>query len=216
MIKDIHAELRERGWFHMPSAGAKQFHALAASFGEVVHKTDVRVKPESRGLVTSAQELDFHTDHSKVDYVAWLCVNPANEGGETILADARKALSLLSSNDQKILETITLEEHCMFRDDLRQAPLLSNINGKPKFYYSHWLVDENMSDQQRYVFNAFRRAVATIPFDEFKLHHDDILVVDNSRILHGRRAIKDPSRELKRLWIKSTSNTIGENYANAN
>lgn len=215
-VKEMRTELRDRGWFHMPSAGVKQFLALTASLGKVIHKTDVFVKPESRALVTSDQELDFHTDHSKVDYVAWLCIKPAKEGGETILADARKALSFLNSRDQKILETVMLKEHCMFENDSHQSPLVSYINGRLRFYYSFWLVDKNMSDRQSRAFNAFRRAVSAVPFDEFKLRHNDILIVDNSCILHGRRAILDPSRQLKRLWIQSISKPMGENHANTN
>ena len=218
MIENMRVELREYGWFHMPSVGARKFLALATSLGTVVHKTDVVIKPESQALVTSERALDFHTDHSMVDYVAWLCVKPADEGGETILADARKAWLLLDSSDQQILETVMLKEHAMFENDSLQSPLVSNVNGRLEFYYSFWLVDKNMSDQQNRAFDAFRRAVSAVSFHEFKMHRGDILIVDNSCILHGRRAIKDPSRKLKRLWISSTPiNLIREEYhANTN
>ncbi len=217
-IEDMQTKLHEHGWFHLPSAGAQNFFGLTAVLGEIIHRTDVVVKSESRGLVTSTQSLDFHTDHSKAEYIAWLCVQPDEEGGETILADARKAFHLLDSGDQKTLETVMLKEHDMFKNDQLQSPLVSMINGRPKFYYSFWLVDKNMSDEHRKAFDAFRRAVATIPFHEFKLRCNDILIVDNSFILHGRRTIKDSSRHLKRLWIRSTFNSQirGENYANAN
>ena len=195
--------LREHGWFHLPYAGESGFIELTASLGEVIHVTDVVVKPESRGLVTSFKPLDFHTDHSKVDYVAWLCRKPDAEGGNTILADARKAFSLLQESERKMLESVMLTEHHMFENDPAQTPLVSWGNGIPRFYYSFWLASDDMSPPQRRAFDAFRRAVATIPFHEFKLQDDDVLVVDNSFILHGRRAIKDPNRSLKRFWIKS-------------
>ena len=204
-IEDAHVRLRERGWCHIPSAGAQKFQALAMSLGAVVHETDVAVKPDNRGLVTSAEALDFHTDHSLVDYVAWLCIRPADKGGETILANAREALALLSSADQKILQTVMLKEHAVFENDQLQCPLVSNINGIPGFYYSFWLVDKNLPGEQRRAFDAFRQAVCKVPFDELTLLRDDVLVVNNSYILHGRRAIKDSRRQLKRVWIRSTS-----------
>lgn len=204
--KDMREKLRECGWFHLPSAGEEKFLALVTALGEVIHKTEVAVKPESPGLVTSDKPLDFHTDHSKADYVAWLCIKPDAEGGETILADARKAFSLLGSDDQQILKTVMLKEHHMFDCDPLRSPLVSNINGMLKFYYSFWLADKNMSKRQNLAFNAFRRAVSTIPCQEFKLRCHDILIVDNSFILHGRRAIKSPNRQLKRFWIRSTFN----------
>lgn len=215
MTNDMHEELCERGWLHIPSAGEQEFFALAASLGKIIHQTDVVIKPESRGLVTSDKALDFHTDHSLVDYVAWLCVKPAKKGGETILADARDAFSLLDRSDQKILETVILKEHQMFENDPLQSPLVSKTNGQVKFYYSFWLADKNMKAKQRQAFDAFRRAVAKAHFHEFKLDFNDILVVNNSYILHGRRAIFDQSRRLKRLWIHSLS-TTGENHAITN
>jgi len=40
---------------------------------------------------------------------------------------------------------------------------------------------------------------------EFLLEKDDVLVIDNKRMLHGRTVIGDPPiRTLKRYWIKST------------
>lgn len=195
--------LRQHGWFHLSCAGGDLFSTLVNSLGNVIHTTDVVVKPESKGLVTSAKPLDFHTDHSKADYVAWLCKEPDASGGNTILADARKAFALLSVDDKKALQTVMLTEHQMFEDDPLQSPLVSLVRGRLKFYYSFWLVDKNLPPQQRKAFDAFRRAVATISFVEFKLQRDDILIVDNSVILHGRRAIKCHNRRLKRFWIHS-------------
>ena len=200
----MHATLRDSGWFHLPAAGEDAFFALTASLGSVVYETDVSVRKQGRGLVTSEKPLDFHTDHSRVEYVAWLCIAADEHGGETILSDAWKALALLSADDKKMLESVMLKEHAVFAGDLREYPLLSTVNGKLKCYYSFWLADDNMPTSHRRAFNAFRRAVADVQFHEFKLQCNDILIVDNARILHGRRRIKDPSRQLKRFWISST------------
>ncbi len=217
-IKTIPAALHEHGWLRIPAAGAQKFIEFAALLGEVIHQTEVMIKPKSRGLVTSAQPLDFHTDHSKADYVAWLCEKPATEGGETLLADAREAFLLLDKHERKTLEAVMLKEHRMFAGDPLCSPLVSNNSGRIRFYYSFWLADKEMPRQQRQAFDAFRRALATIPYYEFKLQQDDILIVDNSFILHGRRAIKDSSRQLRRFWIRSThkNQPTGENHATAN
>ncbi len=204
-IEDVRVKLRKYGWVHMPSSGEQDFLELSAFLGKVIHETDVVVNLEKRGLVTSDKALDFHTDHTMASYIAWLCVKPATKGGETILADARKAFSLLDSEDQKVIQTVMLKEHQMFENDPLQSPLVSSVNGTIKFYYSFWLADKNMKPEQRRAFDAFRRAVSAIPFHEFKLCRNDILIVDNSHILHGRRAIHDRSRRLKRLWIHSTT-----------
>lgn len=217
-VKDMRVKLCERGWFHMQSATEEILFSLTVSLGSVVNETDVSVRKESRGLVTSDKALDFHTDHSLVDYVAWLCIKPDHRGGDTILADARDAFALLNDDEKKTLESVMLKEHAVFENDPGAAPLVSNANGKLRFYYSFWLADKRMSPDCRRAFDAFRRAVADAPFHQFKLRCNDILIVDNSRILHGRRPIKDPSRRLKRLWICSTPlHSINEVYhENAN
>lgn len=216
----MRVKLRERGWFHMHSATGNMFSALAESLGSVVYETDVSVREESRGLVTSDKALDFHTDHSLVDYVAWLCIKSDDRGGDTILTDARDAFALLNDSDKKTLESVMLKEHAVFENDPGAAPLVSKNNGKLKFYYSFWLADKRMPPDCRRAFDAFRRAVADAPFHQFKLRCNDILIVDNSRILHGRRPIKDPSRRLKWLWICSTplhsTNEVHHERANRN
>lgn len=203
-VRDMRVKLRERGWFHMRSATGNMLSLLAESLGSVVYETDVSVRKESRGLVTSDKALDFHTDHSLVDYVAWLCIRADDRGGDTILADARDAFALLNDDDKKTLESVMLKEHAVFENDPGAAPLVSKKHGELKFYYSFWLADKRMSSDCRRAFDAFRRAVSSAPFHRFKLRRNDILIVDNSRILHGRMPIKDPSRRLKRLWICST------------
>jgi len=202
-VDEARATLKERGWFHMQSATEDLFLSLTASLGSVVYETDVSVRKESRGLVTSDKALDFHTDHSLVDFVAWLCITPDARGGDTILADARDAFALLDDEDKKTLESVMLKEHAVFENDPGAAPLVSRANGELKFYYSFWLADKRMPPDCRRAFDAFRCAVSRVPFQRFKLRRNDVLVVDNSRILHGRMPIKDPSRRLKRLWIRS-------------
>lgn len=203
-ISDMGAKLREDGWLHLPAAGARLFHQLTSALGEVIHTTDVAVKPASHGMVVSDRALDFHTDHSKADYVAWLCIRPAERGGETILTDARQAYAQLDAGVQQTLATVMLKEHRMFEGDPASSPLVFTAGGTLHFYYSFWLADKTMPEPQRQAFDAFRRAVARAPCHEFKLQHDDVLIVDNSFMLHGRRAIQSQNRRLTRCWIRST------------
>jgi len=175
--------------------------AIAAELGEVIHVTDVKVNPKSRALVTSARALDFHTDHARADYVAWLCIDQADDGGETILADAEAAYLRLSPGERHALSGIHLREHKVFADDEDFRPLVIVENGEAKFYYSFWLVEDNLSSTQKDALTRFRRILSECQIAEIKLRPDDVLVVDNARILHGRRAFSGEKRFLKRYWI---------------
>ena len=196
------SKLRDNGYAVIKGAGNSGMNLVAAELGEVIHITDVKIDRKSRGLVTSARALDFHTDHSRADYVMWHCIRQADNGGETILADANAAYFRLLPNERQMLASIQLYEHSVFSDDDESHPLVTEENKKKKFYYSFWLVDEsNLQPAQKKALVHFQANLSDCQIAEFKLEPDDALVIDNSWILHGRRAISDERRFLKRFWV---------------
>lgn len=195
-------ELRERGYALLKAAGQSALDNVVAQLGEVIQVTEVRSNPNTRALVTSARALDFHTDHPKADYIAWLCVEQADSGGESILADAEMAFNRLPPDERERLADIRLFEHKVFPDDADSRPLLSVADGKRKFYYSFWLVEDDLPPDQKTALRSFQRAVPECQVAELKLREDDILVVDNTRMLHGRRAFAGDKRHLRRFWIR--------------
>lgn len=186
----------------MEGVASNGMDVIAAELGEVIHVTDVKVNPKSRALVTSARALDFHTDHPKADYVAWLCIDQADDGGETILADAEAAYLRMLPWERHALSGIRLREHKVFTDDEDCRPLVVVKNGEPRFYYSFWLVKDNLSSVQKDALTRFQRILPECRVAEIKLRPDDVLVVDNTRMLHGRRAFSGEKRFLKRYWIR--------------
>lgn len=58
-------ELLVNGFIHLPSQTETQLNDLLKLLGQVILTTDVVVKSESKGMVTSDRALDFHTDHHK-------------------------------------------------------------------------------------------------------------------------------------------------------
>ena len=174
---------------------------VVAKLGDILHVTDVKVDLKSKSLVTSNRALDFHTDHPRADYIVWHCIEQSEVGGETILADAEKGYLQLSSKEQKWLSTIRLFEYKVFPDDEDSYPLVSVRNNRIRFYYSYWLVDNDLSINQREALTRFRIFLAKSKIAEFRLCSDDVLVVDNTRIFHGRRSFLGNQRFLKRYWV---------------
>jgi len=199
--------LWKEGYALVEGAASDGLDAIAAQLGEVIHVTDVKVSPKGKALVTSARALDFHTDHPKADYVAWLCIDQADDGGETILADAEAAYLRLSLEERRALFGIHLFEHKVFTDDGDFRPLVAAKNGKTRFYYSFWLVKDNLSSVQKDALKRLQRILPECQFAEIRLRPDDVLVVDNTRILHGRRAFSGERRFLKRYWISRYPST---------
>lgn len=197
----IFDKLYEEGYMYVEGAASSGMDAIASELGEIIYVTDVKINPKNRALVTSACALDFHTDHPKADYVAWLCINQSDDGGETILADAEMAYLQLSHGERRTLSDIYLFEHKIFIDDKDFCPLVTIENNRINFYYSYWLINDNLSSIQKDVLMHFREILSECQIAEIKLCPDDVLVVDNRRILHGRHAFCGDKRFLKRYWI---------------
>lgn len=205
-------ELNSKGFVHLLNQTEEQLQKHLGELGEIIFTTDVKVKPNSRPLVTSERALDFHTDHHKAKYIAWHCHQQTDKGGESILLDAEKIYSQLSVDDQKSLEQIHLFEHKIFPDDKESNPLVSVSDRQKKFYYSFWLVSDN--DKQNPALQEFQRLIKSADPVKLTLQKSDILIVDNHRIFHGRTAIEgSKDRYLKRYWINNTlnKNTDGNN-----
>lgn len=194
-------KLSDTGFLHLNEQSEEQLIDLIDSLGEVIFTTDVVVKPESKGMVTSSHGLDFHTDHHKAKFIVWYCYKQTDLGGDSILLDAEKIYQQLSENFKEQLQTIELFEHKIFPDDKKSYPLLAfDENGKRKYYYSFWFVKDE--DKEIPAIIEFQRLIKQSNPTKLNLKDRDILVVDNHRILHGRTAILgSKDRFLKRFWV---------------
>jgi len=204
-INNIPKELFDNGFLHLTGQTEEQLNDLINSLGQVIFITDVIVKPESKGLVTSARGLDFHTDHHKAKYIVWYCYKQTDLGGDSILIDAEKIYQQLSEEYKQQLKTIELFEHKIFPGDKDNYPLVTtDENGKRKFYYSFWLVKDE--DKQNPAMLEFQRLIKQAEPVKIRLKERDILVVDNHRVFHGRTPIEgSKDRFLKRFWLTANN-----------
>lgn len=198
---DIRAALETEGRLHLERMPYGAFREAITKLGSIIQRTDVRVRPESKAMVTSARALDLHTDHHAARYIAWYCHRQSDEGGVSLLLDARAAFDRLDTVHRDRLFNLHLHEHKVFRDDPGTWPFVMYEMERLRFYYSFWLT--NPSDRDDPAYRAFQEVLATMPPIELKLRPGDALIIDNHRMLHGRRAIGgEGDRYLERFWIK--------------
>jgi len=107
-------ELLDNGFLHLIDQTEEQLNELINSLGRVIFTTDVVVKPESKGMVTSARRLDFHTDHHKAKYIIWYCYKQTDLGGDSILMEAEKIYQQLSDDYKQQLQTIIFSFKYLF------------------------------------------------------------------------------------------------------
>lgn len=198
-------QIRTNGFVYLTSQGKNDLEVILKNLGEIIGETDVRIRPDSKALVTSTRELDFHTDHHKAKYIVWYCHIQTSKGGESILMDAEKIWMKLTGEEQEQLANIRLFEHKVFPDDKENYPFVNiDKNGHRKFYYSLWLVNEK--DRSNTALRRFQELMRQAEPIRLTLNPSDILIVDNHRVLHGRTAIEGTKdRFLKRYWITSNN-----------
>lgn len=193
-------ELNIHGFKYLQNKTAKDVHLLCHSLGKILLETNVKIDLTTKALVTSDKELDMHTDHSKAKYIIWHCLKQTSIGGHSLLIDTKKVLQKLSNTEKRELEKIQLFEHKIFKDDLESYPMLSKINGKTKMYYSFWFINPKNKDNK--VFLRFKRIIDEMKKTQIRLNKNDVLVIDNDRMFHGRtKILGDKNRHLKRFWI---------------
>jgi hypothetical protein len=196
-------QLNKRGYALFRAAGASSAGRIANDLGRVVKTTDVEVDTNSSNLVTAARELDFHTDHAAVDYIAWGCVRQTDEGGISRLVDGLAVLQTLAVHHQVELENVFMTEHRIFEDDPGRRSMVRYEKGRKKLYYSFWLLEDELTDAQRDALDAYRDALAQADAIEIRLEPGDVLVIDNTRMLHGRTEISgNQDRLLQRYWVR--------------
>lgn len=193
------SELDEKGFIYRPNQSEETLNALIEELGEVLFETDVIANKDSKSLVTSDKYLDFHTDNHLAKYIVWYCLQPASQGGISLLCDARKVFERLNKEEKIDLSKIHVYEHKLFPENRNSNPIVRETDGSIKFYYSYWLAREKYRELP--VFKKWQKLIREAPYSEIKLSKSDILVIDNHRILHGRTPIEG-NRYLKRYWIK--------------
>ncbi len=202
--------LQKHGYVCLSGTTPDMLSDVIAHLGTVIMVTDVRPKPAAKSLVCSRRGLDLHTDHHRAAYVAWHCLRQCENGGESLLCNARAVFDALDNKTQKVLSTIFLFEHCIFTGDKPSRPLISLEHGEVNCYYSFWLIRDGLSATQWKALHTFRGAIKSREF-EIKLRQGDMLIVDNRRMLHGRKAINEnQERFLKRYWIEDRINNRGD------
>jgi len=202
MVLQVLEEINAKGFIRIKKIDFEIFYEIALKLGTIIQETDVVINMNSKAMVTSNKALDFHTDHHKAKYIGWYCLNQTDSGGETILTDALKIFNLMPKKQQDDLMNVYLHEHKIFEDDESSYPLVKISNDKPIFYYSFWLVKDNLKESERIALKKFQDLIKEQQSEKFKLEVHDALFIDNTRILHGRTAIEGSvDRHLKRIWI---------------
>lgn len=200
-VDEVVTEVKSKGWSRFSSTNI-DLQDLICRLGFIIMENDVSIDKKSRSLVRSSKPLPPHTDHHLAHYILWHCHRQDSEGGFSIIVDGLQIFQEMDSEQKELLKDIDLMEHCVFKDDLQHHPMIQKTEDGLRIYYSFWMVDNNLSREQKEAFEAFNTRVRDAEPIKFRLEPEECLIIDNGRVLHGRSSLSpDSDRLLKRYWI---------------
>lgn len=189
----------------------QQFGTFIPQFDGKTLIWSVKYEPKSIGYGSlTFGALPPHTEGYELEglppkYLALWCVKPAEcGGGQTTLADGYAFFASLTKEEQhQLCRTI-----CEFRTDERVAyhPIYDLITNpmEPIIHFStKYLVDKGdpFIIEIRHRFGDFFKT----NFEKIVYKKNSLVLWDNWRMLHARTDYKDPTRELKRVFLSSES-----------
>lgn len=160
----------------------------------------------SKPLLPHSEGYDFEGLPPR--YLALWCVTPAEgTGGETTLADAYAWVATLSEEDrshlfERVYEwTTTTAVRSMGLALSPKHPVLEHHDGRVivRFSYNNLIRDDSDERTERILSSgkeSFYRSHVAVEYSR-----NDMLVLDNWRMLHARNAFTDRGRHLKRIQI---------------
>ena len=172
---------------------------------------EVRTEVNPNNLAYTNMGLGSHTDNPYRDPVPSVqllhCLESSTEGGDSILVDGFKAASILRDENEENFQTLTCNWiNYRFTDskiDLRSRVPMIELNDNHeiiKVRYNNRSIDtiKVPKDKMRSFYMAYRHWSEVIERDElkiqFKLSEGDLLLFDNTRVMHARTKFSKTGR----------------------
>lgn len=179
-----------------PWAVARRLHGEV----QLVEAHPIHPVPHGRSFASTSGFTPLHTDSQSRRGVPprWqvmLCTRPAASGGETLLVDTWPLLERIEAEDPALhhaLLTRTRRMRFVFGDMV--GPTVSLRGGGVVLTHSPVSSGDEIE-------RALAPWLERAPLVELRIEADEVLVVDNHRMLHGRRAFEDPQRRFLRLLV---------------
>lgn len=205
MIKAVN-EINYKGYTVLNGIAKSSIENYVNAFGKIQYKTEVRVKSNPRTYLTSPKAVPFHNDHPDVDLIAWYCQEQDEKDGASVISDGFYAFSCLSLQEQKILTSLSIR--CPYKLgslDIEKYKNTLFITNK-QIFFAPWLLDRNLPSDSLKAISNFEYFL-----DKFskKIHlsMNDLLVINNKKMLHSRNSLQLSSRRhLTRYWLSLDKN----------
>ena len=172
---------------------------------------EVRTEVNPNNLAYTNMGLGSHTDNPYRDPLPTVqllhCLESSTEGGDSVLLDGFKAATVLRQESKEDFDILTSTWiNFRFSDaktDLRSRVPMIEVNDKSeivKVRYNNRSIDtiKLPTKKIRHFYKAYRHWSEIIERDDlkikFKLSEGDLMLLDNTRIMHARTAFSKKGR----------------------
>lgn len=176
------------------------------------------IKPDPRAAAetyssSNMKKLQPHTEWYEAAgvpprYVALWCVREARgEGGETVIADGYRFLKEFSAQDQQLLQECQYEWYGVSNlsggppDATPHHPILERHPDGLIMRYSTQLLQRVKDDSLASLYIAGGARFFEAQCISVSITRNSVLLLDNWRMMHARRAFSDPERHLRRILL---------------
>lgn len=191
------------------------------STGELVFEVhETSVTPVFNHYSRSNRGGGYHTDGTFLQeipyYAALICLRQASRGGDSVLIDSRKLYKELSTNHREALEYLQRDFYFDCCGQLpgveyRSKPIISRTDSSLSVQYLRSYIDEGhakagvpLAEGAVESLDLFDSLMGREEFQQvYKLNPGEMLILNNSMMLHGRRPFYDADEgPSKRLLVR--------------
>lgn len=211
-MTELLATIRSRGWAVVSLGDAPMdrlarpwalVDALLGAPAVLLEVQPIRAVPGGRSFASSMVDTPLHTDSQHwrgrpPELQLTACVRAADTRGESLLLDGHALLATIARDDPQLHEELLCTPRCqpfVFGEVL--GPTAALRGGR--FVVTH----TPRPREDDVIAVRLAAAIARCPPDVVALRAGEALLLDNHRVLHGRRGFDDPRRELLRVlaWL---------------
>lgn len=209
---EINAQLLARGWTVVALGDALRdrllhpwslVESLLGVPAVLLEVQPIRAVPGGRSFASSMVDTPLHTDSQQwrarpPELQLTACLRAAEQDGESLLLDGHALLAAVAREDPALYDALLRVPRCMpfvFGDVL--GPTAALRGGRCVVTHTPRPRDDDA------IAPRLAAAISRSTPEVVRLNAGDVLLLDNHRVLHGRRGFDDPRRELLRVlaWL---------------
>lgn len=197
--------VQRTGWCRIGPMSDAEYRALVGQLGKPWCETAVELRPDVRSYLCKPEPVPFHTDHPDADWMSWRCEVQDEADGTQQLVDGLEALRASGPRVREALTRVHAEVRVRQDTPPARVPLVRVSPHGDRLFFASWIKPIESDPYSLDAFAALRDEInrrCESDVQEVRLSEGEVLIVDNGRLLHGRKGLASASkRRLRRFWI---------------